>query len=225
MDENILPLEPVARRNRRREDDIRQLILEAARQEFTRLGYAGATTRAIAQLADVSESLVFRYFGSKAALFDLVVFGPFNELMARFNETHSVAEDAPTHIANSRDFVRNLLQYLRANRMLIAGFLQNFASRFEENGSPPASGFENYFALSQASVDRLHRSTTGYADPSIWLAVRLGFATVLGSVLFSSWLFAEKEPDIEVLTDGLVRLLVRVLEPEPGPHTYRLTDF
>jgi AcrR family transcriptional regulator len=223
MNKNIVVLEPGTRRNRRKEEDIRNLILDAARHEFTRLGYA-ATTRAIAQLADVSESLVFRYFGSKAALFDLVVFGPFNELMARFNETHAVATDAPTHIANSRAFVSALLKYLRANRLLIAGLLQTFAGRFEETGFPPASGLENYFALSQASVDRLHRSTNGYADPATGLAIRLGFAAVLGSVLFSNWLFAEEEPDLDVLTDGLVRLLVRVLEPAPLPGSYRLTE-
>jgi AcrR family transcriptional regulator len=217
MNENIVVLEPGTRRNRRKEQDIRNLILDAARREFTRLGYAATTTRAIAQLADVSESLVFRYFGSKAALFDLVVFGPFNELMARFNETHAVPTDTPTHIANSRAFVGALLKYLRANRMLVAGFVQTFAGRFDETGFPPASGLENYFALSQASVDRLHRNTVGYADPAIGLAIRLGFAAVLGSVLFSNWLFAEKEPDLDVLTDGLVRLLVRVLEPVPGP--------
>jgi len=59
----------------------------------------------------------------------------------------------------------------------------------------------------------MHRKLTGKADPAIWLAVRLGFATVLGSVLFSDLLFANEEPDMKTLTEGLVQLLVRLLQP------------
>ena len=201
------------RRTRRKEDEIRQLILDAARQEFSRAGYAAATTRAIAVQADVSESLVFRYFGSKAALFDEIVFSPFNELITRFVQAHSVAEDRQSLIYNSRLFVSELLKYLRGNRMLIAGFVQTSPGKIDEVDFSPGPGLENYFALSQANIEAMHRKINGYADPSIWMSVRLGFATVLGSVLFSNWLFGEREPELETLTDGLVRLLVRVLEP------------
>ncbi len=202
------------RRKRRKEKDIRQLILDAALREANRLGYAATTTRVIAQSAGVSESLVFRHFGSKAALFDLVVFGPFTDLLSHFIENHSMPEDTRTLALNSREFVSELLQYLRQNRRLIGGFLQNASSRLEETEFPPASTLENYFALSQMTLEALHRKTTGYADANVGLAMRLSFAAVLGSVLFSDWLFPGNEPDIETLTDGLVRLLVRAQGPE-----------
>jgi AcrR family transcriptional regulator len=206
---------PVSRRRfRRKETEIRQLILDAARQEFGRAGYAVTTTRAIAKLAGVSESLVFRYFGSKAALFDIVVFGPFNDLMARFNKSHTVPQGQQMHISNSRVFVRELLTYLRDNRMLVTAFVQNSVGCVDEAGLPFSSGLANYFARSQESVEIMQRKANGYADPSIGLAVRLGFSAVLGSVLFSNWLFGTEEPEIDTLTDGLVRMLVRILEPD-----------
>jgi AcrR family transcriptional regulator len=211
MKEAVAIMEEEPRRFRRKEEDIRRLILDAARSEFGRRGYA-TTTRAIAQLADVSESLVFRYFGSKAALFDLVVFGPFNDLIARFHQTNGIGDvDDPE--AGSRAFVTELLQYLRANRMLIAAFLQTSSSRLKETGIPAKAGLDDYFARAQASVEAIHRKLTGAVDPGIWLAVRLGFATVLGSVVFSDLLFAGEEPDIETLTEGLVQLLARLLQP------------
>ena len=45
--------------------EIRTKILEAALQVFAETGYRGATTRRIAQIADVNEVTLFRQFGSK----------------------------------------------------------------------------------------------------------------------------------------------------------------
>lgn len=45
--------------------EIRSRILEAALQVFAETGYRGATTRRIAQIADVNEVTLFRHFGSK----------------------------------------------------------------------------------------------------------------------------------------------------------------
>jgi len=47
----------------------RDAILTAARAEFARAGYAGATVRAIAAAAGVDPALVMHYFGTKDALF------------------------------------------------------------------------------------------------------------------------------------------------------------
>lgn len=51
-------------------DATRDRLLRAARDVFARHGYAGATTRRIAQLAEVHEVTMFRLFGSKDALLD-----------------------------------------------------------------------------------------------------------------------------------------------------------
>jgi AcrR family transcriptional regulator len=49
-------------------NDIRTKILDAALQVFAEQGYRGATTRRIAQEADVNEVTLFRHFGSKEEL-------------------------------------------------------------------------------------------------------------------------------------------------------------
>lgn len=45
-------------------------ILRAAQQAFARLGYAKAGIREIADIAGVSSTLLLRYYGSKAGLFE-----------------------------------------------------------------------------------------------------------------------------------------------------------
>jgi len=47
----------------------RQLILSAAKRCFARNGFAGTTTKSVAQAAAISEALLFKHFPSKAALY------------------------------------------------------------------------------------------------------------------------------------------------------------
>jgi AcrR family transcriptional regulator len=61
----------------------RERILEAARAAFGEQGYNATTTRGIAGRAKVSEPLLFRYFGSKEALFEQAVLTPFTDFVSR----------------------------------------------------------------------------------------------------------------------------------------------
>ena len=49
-------------------EETRARIMEAASQLFTEKGYAGTTTRAIAERAEVNEVTLFRHFGTKDKL-------------------------------------------------------------------------------------------------------------------------------------------------------------
>ncbi|MFF3754843.1 TetR/AcrR family transcriptional regulator [Streptomyces sp. NPDC002018] len=51
----------------------KRAILDAAREVFTRSGYAAAGMREIAGLAGIDPRLISRYFGSKEKLFTQVV--------------------------------------------------------------------------------------------------------------------------------------------------------
>jgi AcrR family transcriptional regulator len=51
----------------------RDLIVAAAIPLFARKGFAGTTTREIAEAAGVSEALVFKHFANKTALYDAIV--------------------------------------------------------------------------------------------------------------------------------------------------------
>jgi AcrR family transcriptional regulator len=72
---------PVAptRRRRRPAKERRAEILEAARREFVRLGYSGATFKKIAETADVNEAMLFRFFGTKEQLYEEAIVAPLEE--------------------------------------------------------------------------------------------------------------------------------------------------
>ncbi len=54
-------------------EERRRAIVEAAVPLFARRGFAGTTTKEIAEAAGVSEALVFKHFPSKAALYEAIL--------------------------------------------------------------------------------------------------------------------------------------------------------
>src|SRR4051812_10602570 len=85
---------PVAtRRERRSAEEQRSRILAAARVEFVKSGFAGTKMRDIAAAADINDALLYRYFESKAHLFDAAVYAPLEETVAHSFVPADDAED------------------------------------------------------------------------------------------------------------------------------------
>ncbi len=83
-------------------EDTRQRILQAARQLFSEVGYALATTRLIAEAAGVNEVTLFRHFGSKKAL-----------LMACLGEIDATGFSATFEADLSGDYFSDILVMAR----------------------------------------------------------------------------------------------------------------
>jgi TetR/AcrR family transcriptional regulator len=75
--------------SRRRPDQSRAAILQAAVQEFSREGVAGARTDAIARTAHVNKALLYYYFKDKEALYDAVLDQVFGGVTACITEVLS----------------------------------------------------------------------------------------------------------------------------------------
>jgi AcrR family transcriptional regulator len=73
--------------------DSRQLILQAAGQEFGRHGFAGARVGRIARSAGVNKQLIFYYFRSKAGLFEAILLALADTILAA--ATPAATEQAP----------------------------------------------------------------------------------------------------------------------------------
>src|ERR1700679_24701 len=71
-------------------------IVEAAAQLFAHHGYKGTTTREIAQLADLNEATLFRYFPRKPELFWAAVKSHVARVkLARETQISLASDDAP----------------------------------------------------------------------------------------------------------------------------------
>ncbi|WP_165774266.1 TetR/AcrR family transcriptional regulator [Mycolicibacterium sphagni] len=59
-------------------EERRERIMTAARQSFTSKGFAGATTRAIAKAAGITEAVLYQHFSSKQDIFEQAMLEPVN---------------------------------------------------------------------------------------------------------------------------------------------------
>lgn len=200
-----------SRRRRRTREDVIERICDAARQLFAERGYHGATTREIARLADVSETLLFRHYGSKSVLFDEVVAQPFNRLMQDFLTQYPTVENRKT--GERRNFFA-AYDLVEKNRSLFIALLST-NSLSPENGSGPSfDGLSAFFKA--AAVEQIQKyADLGETPPfDIELGIRLAFGMLASSVLLRDWLFPEGAPPPGEVIDLLEQMVNRALNPQ-----------
>ena len=174
------------RRKRRSPEQLTNRILHAATEEFKRLGYAGATTAAIARRADVTEAQLFRYFGSKANLFREAIFEPLDEQLLRFTNTHVEDGDRSLFEENAALYIDELRKFIAENVDMITSLVA--AEMYEKqaaHGVGAIGSLGRYFDRG-ASVMR-ERGDQPKVDPR--LMVRVSFVAVLACVMFRDWIF------------------------------------
>jgi AcrR family transcriptional regulator len=107
-------------RQRRARGEPRRLLLGAATDLFNERGYS-ASTRDIADRANVSETLMFRYFGSKAGLFNEAMIKPFTQFVDSYVAEHADGvKDGEDSLVLSLDFIGRLYDLFRSHRGLVS---------------------------------------------------------------------------------------------------------
>jgi AcrR family transcriptional regulator len=175
-----------ARRRRRPSDEVRTLLLSAARELFVENGYEGTTTIEICARAGVSERLLFSNFGTKAELFEAAVVGPFSEVIAEY--VASWARESTDLDARRRIgiFAEGLLDLGTRNRALLLSAL----SRRRNRSAAEASMLDALARLFQGmeGLAELERELEGFrVDPPVTIAAAA--AMVLGYALLDELLF------------------------------------
>src|ERR1700753_1335102 len=78
----IVPKSPKRGTGQRDPDRTRAAVLSVARQEFAKLGLAGARVDEIVRIAGVSKQVVYYYFKSKDELFKAALLSSYEEILA-----------------------------------------------------------------------------------------------------------------------------------------------
>ena len=201
------------RRRRRTREDVVQRIRDAARQLFAERGYGGTTTREIARLADVSETLLFRYYGDKAGLFNEVVIAPFHRLMADFVELHPDPTATFPKQAETRRFTRQVYELFEGNEAMFRALLTGPPAGGED-AAPGLRGLAPFF---DQSVDQVRQryAMAGVEPPfDLGIGVRLGFGMIAASVILRDALFPDP-PARGALLDVLEQLIAQSLVGPP----------
>lgn len=177
------------RRARRSGDEVRSRLLTAAPHVFAERGYVGASTREVAERADVTEVLLFRHFGSKAGLFDEAVLAPFEGFVSDWaSRWQQLRISGETLDELGREYIDLLYGFLEQNRQLVVALLSARA----HHPTTDERLDELFARLEQTVRDGAARYGLPIRDPTA--TVRLTFGMVLSAVVHAQILFPAKSP-------------------------------
>src|ERR1700676_2436427 len=92
------------------------LLLAAAQELFAERGPYATTTRQIAERAEVSEDLIFRYYGSKNGLLQEAVIRPIVELLESLRPRWIQAQEESSGAEHTLEFIGQLYDLVHGNR-------------------------------------------------------------------------------------------------------------
>jgi AcrR family transcriptional regulator len=114
--------------------DYRRRIIESAVNLFSKSGYHGASTRDIAQLAQLNEATLFRHFPRKHDLYVAALESELQNVRLRGDLLMEVANAPDAHAALARTFV--LIKTMLAERTDLIRLLQFSALELEKEFDP-----------------------------------------------------------------------------------------
>ena len=190
---------------RRARGEPRRLLLDAARELFARQDYRTTTTREIAERAGVREYLLFRYFGSKAALFHEALVVPFTEFVEGFNTTwRSIVPEATTEEEVAREFLGALYDLFVQHRGLVMTLWSADALSDEELAQAGIADIDEALAvLGQIGAEGI--DIKGMPSRHHDLAARSTVAMVAGMAAFGATFFGGARPDRDIVVEELTQ--------------------
>jgi AcrR family transcriptional regulator len=196
-------------RSRRSRGEPRRLLIEAARGLFNERGYSGATTREIADRAGVSETLMFRYFGSKVGVFQEAMVQPFVEFVQAFVAQAEAGDfsDVDDETA-SRLLIGGLFDLFHAHRGLVTMFWSADVmgeSELSESGvlGEVQEQFDALIAFGRSEMRVRHSEL-----PAQHLTTRVTMAMVIGMAAFGESFYGHTRPKRDAIVDELVQAVL-----------------
>ena len=186
----------------------RRLLLDAARSLFARQDYRSTTTREIAQAAGVTEHLLFRHFGSKAALFREALVLPFTSFVDEFGRTwQSVVPEETSEDELARHFVGQLYDVFVEHQGLLLTLLASEALSEEEMVEAGIADIRRALTvLGQISAEGMQLRGMQSGQPD--LPAHSTVAMIAGMAALRSTFFGPKQPSREVIVDELVQAIL-----------------
>ena len=206
-------------RTRRGAEEVQRLILESARGLFARRGYAGTSTREIAEHAGVYEPMIYRRFESKAKLFQAAVLDPFEEVVSAYLETW--AAQATSGKASLEELARAWIGpfygAMRQNQPLLLALLaaeEFYSEEFAGTGRSLATEIQRVIdrMVPQAEIQSARRPRH---DLDIRAMVAVSVGMVMGTALLSPMASRDGVTD-ERLLEELVQFTVSGVTGRPG---------
>jgi AcrR family transcriptional regulator len=190
---------------RRPRGEPRRLLLDAARTLFAHQDYRGTTTREIAQAAGVSEHLLFRYFGSKAALFREALVLPFTSFVDEFGRTwQSLVPEETGEEDLTRHFVGQLYDVFGEHQGLLLTLMASESLSDEEITETGITDVRQAITvLGRISAEGMN--LRGWRSDHPDLPAYSTVAMIAGMAALRSTYFGTRQPPREVIVEELIQ--------------------
>lgn len=190
---------------RRPRGEPRRLLLDAARDLFARQDYRSTTTREIAQAAGVTEHLLFRHFGSKAALFREALVLPFTRFVDEFGRTwQSVIPEETSEEELAGRFVGQLYDLFVEHQGLLVTLMGSESLNEDELTDTGIADVRRALTvLGQISGEGMNLRGMQSEHPD--LPAHSTVAMIAGMAALRSTYFGATPPSREVIVDELVQ--------------------
>ena len=197
-----------AQASRRPRGAPRALLLDAARDLFARQDYRRTTTREIAEAAGVTEHLLFRHFGSKAALFREALVVPFTSFVEDFGRTwRAVVPEETDEDQLAGHFVGRLYDVFVEHRGLVLTLLASEALSEDEMADAGIADIRRALAaLGQISDEGMHMRGMRSSQPD--LAAYSTVAMIAGMAALRSTYFGTRQPSREAIVEELTQAIL-----------------
>ena len=192
-----------AKATRRPRGAPRALALEAARTLFAQQDYRNTTTKEIAEAAGIAEHLLFRNFGSKAALFKEAMVVPFLEIVDELSgRWESIVPGPGSAEAVGREFLGSLYDLFVENRGLVMTLWGADALTDEELAETGIADIDAAIAV-LADLGAKGSDILGLGAGRHDLAARSTVALVAGMAAFGATFFGGTRPPRDVVVDEI----------------------
>ena len=193
---------------RRPRGEPRRLLLDAARTLFAQHDYRSTTTREIAQTAGVAEHLLFRHFGSKAALFREALVLPFTSFIDEFGRTwQSVVPEETGEEELTRHFVGSLYDVFVEHQGLLVTLMASEALSEDEIADTGIADVRRALTvLGRISAEGMNLRGLRSDHPD--LPAHSTVAMIAGMAALRSTYFGQMQPPREVIVEELIQAIL-----------------
>jgi TetR/AcrR family transcriptional regulator, fatty acid metabolism regulator protein len=188
---------------RKRSDDKRRRILDAAVRVFARKGFFGAKVSEIARKADVADGTIYLYFKNKEDILVSLFDGVMAEHLERGREEIRGIQGAPARL---RAIAAHHLRLFGENRHLAVVFQVELRQSTRFLARFTSSWLQDYFGLLGDVIEEGQREGTLRPDLPRRVATKVFFGAL--DEMVTSWILGDRRYDLARLADPVVDLFL-----------------
>ncbi len=193
---------------RRPRGEPRRLVLDAARDLFASQDYRSTTTREIAEAAGVAEHLLFRNFGSKAALFREACVVPFTSFVDDFSVTwRSLDPDQTDEEEIAAHFVGQLYDLFVEHRGLVLTLWASESMNEEELTEAGIADINRALGV-LGRIGAEGMDIKGMRSARADLVAQSTVAMIAGMAAFRSSFFGARRPSRKAIVEELTQAVL-----------------